>query len=168
MHHCVNSVEVDAHETRLEETDPAVPAAWLAACQCGAKLCHPLQLLRPRSPMLGTAFRSASDSLVPLSSRCPHPVPVPKQLGPTTTIDRPLPPASQPASPTTPRHAIRYGTRANMSNGVLPNGPSRTTHTPSQRYLSTRGDDSGVGTPLLLEIAPSRRPPQEKKHRADA
>jgi hypothetical protein len=53
-----------------------------------------------------------------------------------------------------------------MSNGVLPNGAPRSTHTPSQRYLSTRGDDSGVGTtPSLLEMAPSRRPPHEKKHR---
>lgn len=32
-----------------------------------------------------------------------------------------------------------------MSNGVTPNGPSAPTHTESQRYLSTRGDDSGVG-----------------------
>ena len=38
-----------------------------------------------------------------------------------------------------------------MSNGVTPNGPSAPTHTESQRYLSTRGDDSGVGLlPLFL------------------
>lgn len=31
-----------------------------------------------------------------------------------------------------------------MSNGATPNGPSAPTHTESQRYLSTRGDDSGL------------------------
>ncbi|KAK4042034.1 threonine synthase [Parachaetomium inaequale] len=31
-----------------------------------------------------------------------------------------------------------------MSNGVAANGPSAQTHTASQRYLSTRGDDSGL------------------------
>jgi hypothetical protein len=34
-----------------------------------------------------------------------------------------------------------------MSNGVTPNGSSDQTHTASQRYLSTRGEDSGVRTP---------------------
>lgn len=36
-----------------------------------------------------------------------------------------------------------------MSNGVVSNGCSDpATHTPSQRYLSTRGGDSGVGLAL--------------------
>lgn len=41
--------------------------------------------------------------------------------------------------------------RPSMSNGVVANGASADqTHTASQRYLSTRGEDSGVCLPLLL------------------
>lgn len=42
-----------------------------------------------------------------------------------------------------------------MSNGVPTNGAFQETHTASQRYLSTRGEDSGVGSlflPLLRHI----------------
>jgi hypothetical protein len=39
-----------------------------------------------------------------------------------------------------------------MSNGATPNGPSAPTHTESQRYLSTRGDDSGVGPFLPFSL----------------
>jgi len=37
--------------------------------------------------------------------------------------------------------------RGTMSNGVVANGSSERTHTASQRYMSTRGEDADVRTP---------------------
>lgn len=42
-----------------------------------------------------------------------------------------------------------------MSEGKASNGASNGTHTPSQRYLSTRGEDNDVRSFLLLVTAAS-------------
>ena len=102
---------------------------------------------RPRSPMLGTTIRP----LTPLRLHLARPL----ALLPATTAglaeqttDR-LPPVLKAST-----HRIP----TNMSNGAVANGSSAPTHTASQRYLSTRGNDSGVGGPCS---SPSRwcRPP---------
>jgi hypothetical protein len=100
--------------------------------------------------MLGTAFRSASDSPFFLLL---------VRLFVLFVLSTPFPSSwvqQQPSAALSPSPI--HHNRARMSNGATPNGPSAPTHTESQRYLSTRGDDSGVGPFLPFFCSgPARR-----------
>lgn len=134
-------------------TGPRVPTKWLAAGDCGAKL-FPPAFAAPPADIRQRAYHlllfqvdGATCDSIPIFSCC-RPLPTahcqhrqsPAQLGHRRTISTALLPVPYlPKIPPTPTGI--------MPNGAAANGPSSKTHTPSQRYLSTRGDDSGVSYP---------------------